>query len=160
MTILPKKKQTKEKSEADGADHSQLPAAQENRVARRTSSPPRGWIASTSKDRLSSHDPGGLYDASYESSSNHNVNKRRHRSSPHRSARKHRHDRPSCSSPNPHPSHDTSTSQMEMEDDLQSGYNSEDEYVPPPHPDNIEEVFCVHFSWVNPHKSDLKWHQH
>ena len=151
MTILPKKKQTKEKNEGEVADHShsQLPAANENvRVARSRI----GHIASGSReDRLTTHDPGGLYD---NTSATHNHNKRRHRSSPHRSARKHRHDRHErerathCSSPNTreHPRSgpvSPETSQLDLDDDMQSGYNSEDEYVPPPHPDNLEEVNLV-----------------
>ncbi len=83
-----------------------------------------------------------------------NHNKRRHRSSPHRTVRKHRqtctagtshtHQRSSlvtasspraaCSAPAP-----PEPADEELEE-LETGYNSGDEYVPPKHPENIEEV--------------------
>ena len=88
-----------------------------------------------------------------------NHNKRRHRSSPHRTIRKHRQTcaagpshshtrsslastsapRPPCSPPNPQQPEQSEGTQ-EAEGELEAGYNSGDEYVPPKHPENIQEV--------------------
>ena len=141
MTILPKKKVTKEKNEQETGDHTlnlhghprHHPSTSESRhdkVARARNSPTR-WLPSTSReDKLNSHDPGGSYDP-HETSSGHN--KRRHRSSPHRNhTRKHR---GGC-----HGSSGTGHQQTVSFDEEESGHNSGDEYVPPPHPENIEDV--------------------
>ena len=125
MTILPKKKTGKEKTETESrpsGEHSHLTHAQssETRVSRRNS-PPR-WTSPAARDdvRTGTHDPGPRYDeySTHESSSGHN--KRRHRSSPHRTVRKHRHDYdrqtsgresktgvppPGASVSHPHPAH-------------------------------------------------------
>ena len=156
MTILPKKKPTKEKNEPETQTDHTVPHTSGNdptRVARRTSSPPR-WIQSGSREeRLASHEPGGRrYQEEYGShDGGANHNKRRHRSSPHRSVRKHRHDRPSCSgtgrstppstarSSGP-PSPATSERGHDMEEEMNTGYNSEDEYGEVKHPENVEEV--------------------
>lgn len=131
MTILPKKKTTKEKNETETTEHQKghHPSTSETRhekVNRARNSPTR-WLPSTSReDKHSGHDPGGSFEG-HETQANHN--KRRHRSSPHRSVRKHRgHGSSTATATNPDP-----------EDD-EGGYNSEDEYNPPTFPDNTEEV--------------------
>ncbi|CAE1306993.1 OTUD5 [Acanthosepion pharaonis] len=91
MTILPKKKPTKDKNDPENTDHSHHSSANESRhekVGRSRSSPTRWLPASTSFD--DKRDSGGSSYDGHDSSSNHN--KRRHRSSPHRNVRKHRHD--------------------------------------------------------------------
>lgn len=140
MTILPKKKPTKDKNESESTDHSSMGhthSASETRHEKPTrgrNSPTR-WLPSTSRDELlTGQDPGGTYEGFDPSTSN----KRRHRSSPHRSVRKHRlhnHQRTSthtCTAP--------STAQAAEYEETLTGQNSDDEYVPPKCPDNIEEV--------------------
>ena len=205
MTILPKKKQTKEKTPAkteteasETAGHSSLGhghfghghsasdrggrrgspphwsgAGGRELGAERTSrkpSPPRRsgaslrdpvgersgrrasptcWPANTPlEERLSSHDPGGPLEEYCHESGTVPPHKRRHRSSPHRSSRKHRHghavsERPR-SSGNMTPTGGTSPVPSGSADAEESAsvteHNSEDEYVPAPRPENIEDV--------------------
>lgn len=75
-------------------------------------------------------DPGGTFEG-HESVNN----KRRHRSSPHRThARKHR----------MHASATVTSREYQASTEYEeTGYNSGDEYVPPQHPDNIEEVWTI-----------------
>lgn len=91
MTILPKKKPTKDKNDPENAEHGHHSSSNE-KVGRSRSSPTRWLPASTSFD--DKRDPGGggsPYDGHHDGSGS-SHNKRRHRSSPHRNARKHRHD--------------------------------------------------------------------
>lgn len=178
MTILPKKKPSKEKSEA-GEDPQHSPPHQGSASGQGSSrggpSPPARWgspppqVDHLREERvLPNHvDPGGIFEeySTHEGASN----KRRHRSSPHRNVRKHRHDRherstqwdssasaPSVaasSSTHLHPSFrpvaSTSEDQSsnveqlnteEAEEDF-GGYNSEDEYNMPANlTEDIEEV--------------------
>lgn len=93
MTIKPKKKAQKDKTEGDTGDHPPRSPTGESlgHVNRRTTSPPPRWNSPSPRDdRLAAHDPSARYEAAHESSSGY---KRRHRSSPHRNTRKHRHDR-------------------------------------------------------------------
>ena len=166
MTILPKKKQTKEKNESTSSEHPhghQLPHSppgvdqrHDSRVAnRRPSSPPQRWGSPTAREDPclgGGHDPGGLFDE--QGASGHN--KRRHRSSPHRNIRKHRvwdSGHPSTSGHahrhSNYPTEIPSTSEELDEDDPSlteenlDGYNSGDEYGPPTQdrvPDNVEQV--------------------
>ena len=169
MTILPKKKPSKETNETDSVDHSQshLPhghshghnSSSEVRVSRRTVSPPPRWNSPTPREEklLGSHDPTSRYEeyGSHESSLG-GHNKRRHRSSPHRTTGRkhgHRHEskRTMASSVSTH-SHShrhgnhrsgqasTSSTTEPVAEEL-DGYNSGDEYVPPKYPDNVEEVW-------------------
>ena len=117
--------------------------------SRRPASPPR-WLPPNNQ--------------SHETVVNHN--KRRHRSSPHRTVRKHRQTcpagpsshthtrsalastsaaRPPCSPPNPQQPEQNEMTQ-ETEGELENGYNSGDEYVPPKHPENVQEV-GIFFPW-------------
>ena len=143
MTILPKKNKTKEKNEGEGGGEQMAHSSSsvDHRGTRRTTSspPPARWVPPSSREeRLANHDPGGGGGReSHEGSSSH---KRRHRSSPHRSVRKHRggHDRPSERSspplvvpraPNPQaPSSATKPMELGEMEELNSGYNSGDEY--------------------------------
>jgi len=119
-------------------------ASVDHRGTRRTNSPPPRWVPPSSREeRLANHDPGGGVGryADHEGSSSH---KRRHRSSPHRSVRKHRggggggHERPSERSSPPlalprAPNPTTTSSALKPMDlgeleDINSGYNSGDEY--------------------------------
>ncbi|KAK3608103.1 hypothetical protein CHS0354_004760, partial [Potamilus streckersoni] len=140
MTILPKKKQNKDKTDSENSDHPiahshhghHHPPAQETRlekVGRGRNSPTR-WLPSGSRDEmLAHHDPGGAFEC-HDTSATHS--KRRHRSSPHRNVRKHR----GGHSGSAVATHGTTGASAEYED---TGNNSGDEYVPPPHPENIEE---------------------
>lgn len=136
MTILPKKKVTKEKAEGDNVDHHNRlhphQSTSENRhekVARVRNSPTR-WLPTPGREEAA-HDPGGAYDP-HESTSGHN--KRRHRSSPHRNhSRKHRGGHVSTVASHTPPQ----ASAFEEEEARQ---NSDDEYVPPTYPENVEEV--------------------
>ena len=97
MTILPKKKQPKDKTDSENSDRSNSPSSVESGAGRgshvrvRTSSPgPQRWASPPPGD----HTTQDRFD---ESSTSHGVvvsNKRRirDRSSPHRSVRKQRHD--------------------------------------------------------------------
>ena len=143
MTILPKKKVTKEKNEAENVDknlthhgHSHHhPSTSENRHARNS---PTRWIPTPGREeKKQNHDPGGVFDLHESASGHSNLNKRRHRSSPHRNHnRKHRgaHSGASATHPPP-PAVPVETEYDETEN------NSGDEYVPPSHPENIEEVY-------------------
>lgn len=138
MTILPKKKPNKDKNETETADHSSMGhthTTSENRhekPSRGRISPTR-WLPSTSRDELlPGQDPGGSYEG-FDAS---NSNKRRHRSSPHRSSRKHRQHNHQRSTPHAA----SSSSQANEYEETITGHNSDDEYVPPKCPDNIEEV--------------------
>ena len=142
MTILPKKKVTKEKSETDNVDktlthlnHSRLhphPSTSENRLEKvpRVRNSPTRWLPTPGREE-SAHDPGGSFD-SHENASDHN--KRRHRSSPHRNhSRKHRGGHTAGVTAH------TQTPAPAFEEE-ETRHNSDDEYVPPTFPENIEEV--------------------
>ena len=138
MTILPKKKPTKDKNETETTDHSSMGhphTSTDNRhdKSNRGRNSPTRWLPSTSRDELlTGQDPGG----SYEGFDGSNGNKRRHRSSPHRSVRKHRlhnHQRSTTHTAS------SSAASNEYEETL-TGQNSDDEYVPPKCPDNIDEL--------------------
>ena len=171
MTILPKKKQTKEKNDSESVSdpHSSGHSSTNDpsRATRRTTSPPR-WIPPNSReDRLPGHESANRrYQEDYGShDGGANHNKRRHRSSPHRSFRKHRHDRgpdrPSAGSGRASPPSQAGGSQRNTgsppvqpsavaptDDAMEegTGYNSEDEYGEVKHPENIEEVGYAGFS--------------
>ena len=93
MTILPNKKQPKEKNEGESKEHYNSHHNHGNstdgRIARRSSPPPQ-WnsVAPRENIRASTHDHG----AGVEEYSNHDITatKKRHRLSPHRSSRKQR----------------------------------------------------------------------
>ena len=147
MTILPKKKSSKEKSESEPTDHSHShshghSSTSEGRTRR---SSPNRWLpqGASRNDRLVAHDPGGRYEEynhhNHDVPSTSHAHKRRHRSSPHRSVRKHRHERaPVANNGNvghSSPTHghgratnSPSPSQCEVSYD---GYNSGDEYCKP-----------------------------
>ncbi|XP_033744757.1 OTU domain-containing protein 5-like [Pecten maximus] len=129
MTILPKKKATKDKNEVESSDHSKghHPSTPENRhdKVNRTRSSPTRWLPSTSRDDNTSTLEAGCSYEGHEPAPGHN--KRRHRSSPHRNVRKHR-------------GHGQGGASPSREYD-EEGYNSEDEYNPPSYPtDNIDEL--------------------
>ena len=142
MTILPKKKATKEKNEAENVDHSlnlhnhshshHHTSTSENRLARNS---PTRWLPTTSREeKKQNHDPGGGFDPHESASGHNNLNKRRHRSSPHRNhSRKHRGAHSGANVA--HPPQQTVSAEYEETEN-----NSGDEYVPPSHPENIEEV--------------------
>lgn len=142
MTILPKKKVTKEKNEAENVDktlthHSHShhhPSTSENRHARNS---PTRWIPTPGREeKKQNHDPGGVFDLHESASGHSNLNKRRHRSSPHRNhSRKHRGAHSGASATHPPPQ----AVPVETEYD-ETENNSGDEYVPPSHPENIEEL--------------------
>lgn len=172
MTILPKKKATKDKTDSENTEHAahsgvghphphthghahahshthghslahphahghyHHATATDTRLdkAGRGRTSPTRWGPSTSReDKLHPNTPAFDFDfESHDSSSNH---KRRHRSSPHRTVRKHR---------GAHSGH-SSTGQVSPGTstayELEDGYNSEDEHVAPPSvPENREEV--------------------
>ena len=154
MTILPKKKTSKEKNEGETTEHPLVHnPSSETRVSRSRASPP-GWTSPTPREEnLASIDPGGSFDT-YQTFSQHegtstSHNKRRHRSSPHRNARKHRshshgHSSQSLAVPVVVPA-ETPAHSQDME--IEEPYNSEDEYdfrplaLPNPHGfKTIEEV--------------------
>ncbi len=166
MTILPKKKQTKDKSEAGTssadphhghslphASHAPLShtsSSTESRLdthragaARRPTSPPQGWGSPPPVEDLGLPGHEGLSsrfeEFPYEPGSGHN--KRRHRSSPHRNTRKHRWDghRHGHRHERPSTSKDMPAANPEFED-LTPGYNSEDECGPIEVPEDIDEV--------------------
>ncbi|KAJ8301676.1 hypothetical protein KUTeg_020663 [Tegillarca granosa] len=134
MTILPKKKTTKDKNDPESTDHTHHPSTSDSRhekVNRSRNSPTR-WLPTTSREeKITGHDPGGNFDG-LETPANHN--KRRHRSSPHRGVRKHR----GHSSSSSHTSMSSATAAATEYDE--TGYNSEDEYTCPSYPDNIDEL--------------------
>lgn len=172
MTILPKKKATKDKTDSENTEHAahsgvghphphthghahahshthghslahphahghyHHATAADTRLdkAGRGRTSPTRWGPSTSREeKLHPNTPAFDFDfESHDSSSNH---KRRHRSSPHRTVRKHR---------GAHSGH-SSTGQVSPGTstayELEDGYNSEDEHVAPPSvPENREEV--------------------
>lgn len=160
MTILPKKKTTKDKNDPENTDHSHHPSSNESRhekVGRSRNSPTRWLPASTSFE--DKRDSGG---SSYDGHDNNpNHNKRRHRSSPHRNVRKHRHDpRGGHHPPSSSSSHVVvggsvvpgagsvgvgvagSGSPPSEYDSMNGGYNSEDEHATPGRQfqDNTDEV--------------------
>ncbi|XP_060599836.1 OTU domain-containing protein 5-B-like [Ruditapes philippinarum] len=145
MTILPKKKVTKEKNESENVDHT-LPHHNHSRHHPSTSDSRHDKVArarnalpaSTREDVHPSHDPGNTYDP-LESTSGHN--KRRHRSSPHRNhSRKHRGGHThSAHTHTPVPTPNNPQQNVSYEDD-DVRHNSDDEHVPPAHPENIEDV--------------------
>ena len=172
MTILPKKKATKDKSESENTEHSaghphtlphghpphshniqhthalshphvhghyHHPTPAESRLEKA----PTRWgptLASTSREeKLHSVAPNPAFEFDYESHESPTNHKRRHRSSPHRTARKHRgaHTGSAQNSPGTSNAYD-----VEEEED---GFNSEDEHVQPPSgpgsgPENKEVV--------------------
>lgn len=142
MTILPKKKVTKEKNEAENVDKSLThhshshhhPSTSENRHARNS---PTRWIPTPGREeKKQNHDPGGGFDPHESASGHSNLNKRRHRSSPHRNHnRKHRGAHSGASATHPPPQAVPVTTDYEETEN-----NSGDEYVPPSHPENIEEL--------------------
>ncbi|XP_052678620.1 OTU domain-containing protein 5-B-like [Crassostrea angulata] len=139
MTILPKKKPTTSKTECESSEHQgghashshqhhQATTDARHEKATRSRNSPTRWVPSTAREeKLASHDPGGTFEG-HESVNN----KRRHRSSPHRThARKHR----------MHASATVTSREYQASTEYEeTGYNSGDEYVPPQHPDNIEEL--------------------
>ncbi|KAK3101139.1 hypothetical protein FSP39_001235 [Pinctada imbricata] len=147
MTILPKKKPTKDKNEGEsnehqmghsGHSHQHHQSATDSRheKATRSRNSPTRWLPSTTREeKLASHDPGGSFEGHEGATSQH---KRRHRSSPHRNhVRKHRGhvQTPHTSAAPPSPPVDYGATNTEYEE---TGYNSEDEYVAPPsRPDNV-----------------------
>lgn len=142
MTILPKKKVTKEKGEAETADHT-LPHHSHSRHHQSTSESRHDKVArarnavptASREDVLSPHDPGSTYDP-LENAAGHN--KRRHRSSPHRNhSRKHRGGHSAVATP--HTEYHTPPPNVPYEEE-EVQHNSDDEHVPPPHPENIEEL--------------------
>lgn len=143
MTILPKKKTTKDKNDPESTDHTHHPSTSDSRhekVNRSRNSPTR-WLPSTSREeKITGHDPGGNFDG-LETPANHN--KRRHRSSPHRGVRKHR----GHSSSTSHTSINSATAATSEYDE--TGYNSEDEYTCPSYPDNIDEVLMISINLCN-----------
>lgn len=135
MTILPKKKPSKDKNESESTDHSSMGHTLSTSETRHDK-PARGRnsLPSTSRDdHLAGQDPGGTYEGFDPSTSN----KRRHRSSPHRNVRKHRHNHQRTT---PHTCTATTTPQAAEFEESLTGQNSDDEYVPPKCPDNIEEL--------------------
>ena len=154
MTIKPKKKAPKEKNEGEKPDHPPRSPTGDSLGhvnGRRPSSPPPRWNSPSPRDdRLSAHDPGGRYGE--EKTTGY---KRRHRS-PHRTSRKHRHDRlgdrheratwdggahprvPPTAPLMPRDSLIPSTSNEQ--ENIEEEHNSGDEYVPPPVPENIADV--------------------
>ena len=160
---MPKKKQSKEKNEPESTEKPTRNPTGETlgHVSRRSAaSPPPRWNSPTPRDdRLPAHDPGGRYETTHDAPSGY---KRRHRSSPHRNARKHRHDRhghdqkrtgwettPPVHAPSTmtHPAHRGQAhprhalpSTSDDHEPLDDGHNSGDEYVAPTLPENIDEV--------------------
>ncbi|KAH9518967.1 OTU domain-containing protein 5 [Bulinus truncatus] len=167
MTIKPKKKVVKEKNDAETADphtavglshshglshqhgHYHHSSNSENRLEKtpRVRTSPTRWLPSTSGREDISHSHQGLsqtlssnatyeYDG-HEAPSNH---KRRHRSSPHRTIRKHRNNHvpnPGSLTNNSNNLPHIGTNVEECDED----YNSEDEHSQPPTvPDNINEL--------------------
>ncbi|XP_022301679.2 OTU domain-containing protein 5-A-like [Crassostrea virginica] len=139
MTILPKKKPSTSKTECETNEHQGTHTAHSHqhhqattdarheKATRSRNSPTRRVPSTVREEKLASHDPGGAFEG-HESVNN----KRRHRSSPHRThARKHRMHASATVTSRDYPA------STEYEE---TGYNSGDEYVPPPHPDNIEEL--------------------
>ncbi|XP_062591563.1 OTU domain-containing protein 5-B-like [Saccostrea cucullata] len=139
MTILPKKKPGTSKTECESTEHQgghashshqhhQATTDARHEKATRSRNSPTRWVPSTTRDeKLASHDPGGAFEG-HEGVNN----KRRHRSSPHRThARKHRMHASATV---------TSRDYQSSAEYEETGYNSGDEYVPPQHPDNIEEL--------------------
>ncbi|XP_013391658.1 OTU domain-containing protein 5-B-like isoform X2 [Lingula anatina] len=149
MTILPKKKQAKEKNEQESGEHSQShihghssTTVSEQRAGRARNSPPR-WSHTSSRDsKLTTHDPGGTFEEfeSREGSSSHN--KRRHRSPTHshRSRKQRSESRPhrEATGLSSHPS--CSSQNTADNEELNEGYNSEDEYTTPKCRENLEEL--------------------
>ncbi|KAL4226557.1 OTU domain-containing protein 5 [Mactra antiquata] len=139
MTILPKKKVSKEKTDSENVDslphhshghsrhHQSAGETRHDKVSR-----VRNSLPSVSREDVHQiPDPGSTYDQ-HESSSGHN--KRRHRSSPHRNhTRKHR------GGHAPVVSSHSSQQTVGYEED-ETRHNSDDEYVSPTHPENIEEL--------------------
>ncbi|XP_052779119.1 OTU domain-containing protein 5-A-like [Mya arenaria] len=144
MTILPKKKVTKDKNESDNVDKGlshhprHHPSGTENRhekPARVRNSPTR-WLPTPGREDAAHVDPGP-YDA-HDSAAGHN--KRRHRSSPHRNhPRKHRGAHSGHASIAPAVAAHSPQQGVSYEEE-EPTRNSDDEYVPPQHPENIEEL--------------------
>lgn len=154
MTILPKKKTSKEKNDSDNTEHSHghshthsSTKANDTR-GRSRYSPPR-WNHSNPRDEsLTAHDPGGTYEdyETHEGGPSHS--KRRHRSPPHtlphRSVRKHRERVEPRTLHNYQIEGASATPAPETVEELRTGYNSEDEYDQPA-TENLDEVYPVLF---------------
>ena len=147
MTILPKKKVGKEKGESESVDknlphhprHHSHPVASDSRHDKSTRV--RSALPAPGREDPAHIDPGTYDTHGHEGPSALGHNKRRHRSSPHRNhPRKHRGGHVSshvsiASVPTHSPQQGVSYEEEETR------RNSDDEYVPPQHPENIEEVF-------------------
>ncbi|KAK7488560.1 hypothetical protein BaRGS_00020177 [Batillaria attramentaria] len=169
MTILPKKKATKDKSDSENTEHSGCTVGhphphghshnhthshslthphshghyhhttatetRHDKTTRSRTSPTR-WGPSTSRDEkltpARSHTSSTAFDFDFDNHDTASNHKRRHRSSPHRTVRKHRgHTNSSQSSPG-------TSSTYDLED---AAYNSEDEHCTAPKvPENREEL--------------------
>ena len=156
MTILPKKKQQKDKNESENRDAPRSPPGDTRlgHVSRRQgNASPTRWNNASQIDVDLNIDPGGRFEDVHTHELNQN-HKKRHRSSPHRTSRKHRHcshqthadrqssrqDRqntlplwvdptPGTSHANLSPlSHTTHLAYTGSSQDPEGGYNSEDEY--------------------------------
>lgn len=167
MTIKPKKKTTKDKNDqetSDGLSHGQGHAVPshlshnhshyhhanvtESRLDLQTrgrNSPPR-WLPSTSSRDDVSHSSlnQGLASTTpyeYESVDTTSKNKRRHRSSPHRTIRKHRNHAPTTVNIVPVASGSSIATNHEVDVCDDEDYNSGDEHSEPPAlPDNVLEL--------------------
>ncbi|KAL5014916.1 hypothetical protein ScPMuIL_009186 [Solemya velum] len=135
MTILPKKKPSKDKNDPETSDHSHghshhQPSEGRHEKASRSRNSPTRWLPTTQRDdKLANHDPGGTSDKC-----NSSHNKRRHRSSPHRNSRKYRGHVSAT-----HSSHSATATSKDFEE---NEYNSGDEYNPPSHDvDELERWF-------------------
>ena len=163
MTILPKKKVQKEKTDTEESAPSPTGEGRVvvSRPSRRPGSPPSRWNSPAPMDeRITIQDPGGRFEEP-------STSKRRHRSSPHRTGRKHRHsERPthhssrqawseasqSASSSHAVAAHRTyrppTTQTQECVETVEEEYNSGDEYVQAPpiatgNNQSLEEVLVL-----------------
>lgn len=140
MTILPKKKSSKDKNDETGSDHNSKSSlghsvhahTSHSRVGRARNSPPRWPSHGYREEKRTQHDPG----PSYETVDAPSCQKRRHRTSPHHHVRK---QRSSAAVTVPYEQTLDTFNFVEQNEELQrdneidvSGYNSGDEYVPPP----------------------------
>ena len=136
MTILPKKKQPKDKNDSENSERSNSPSSVESGAGRgsllrvRNASPtPQRWASPPPNDH-------STLDRHEESTSHVVSNKRRirDRSSPHRSVRKQRHDTRLQTTSQSNQSRNVRSSgtvqkshMMENEEEERAGFNSEDE---------------------------------
>jgi hypothetical protein len=163
MTILPKKKVTKDKADSESQEHPHAgghphplphghpphahnhahghalshphvhghyhhPTTSDNRLDKpgRGRTSPTRWGPSTSRDEKLHPANTPAFEFDYESHDSTSNHKRRHRSSPHRTVRKHRGGHMGLNTSNQN-SPGTSVAFEEAEED---GYNSEDEHAP------------------------------